>query len=496
VAVNLVTNQIYVANSNSNNVTVIDGATNTTTTVAAGTFPDGVAVNPVTNQIYVTNQGSDNVTVLTEQQVQSIPLTTAISTLPNNQTANATPSFTFSASSTFLPTTNVDAVYFQVDAWQGPWTPATATMTPGTFTGTMPTLPLGVHILYAFATDGQDATSIMTTADGSSPVIGNIAAYLFLVTSNQPPTITSANSTTFQGGVAGSFTVTTTGSPTPSISESGALPSGVMFQDNGDGTGTLSGISTAGGTFPIAFTAQNGVSPNATQNFTLTVNQLSQTITFTVNAPASAAYNNSFTVTAAASSGLAVVFTSSGACTNLGATYTMTSGTGTCSVIANQAGNSIYSAAPQVSQTVSATMSGSSTTLASLNSSIYTNQTTTLSATVSGVGGAPAGMVTFYLGLNPIGTSMLSPVDAMDSVATLPLTGSQLMLGPNSLSAVYLGGLDFGGSQSSSAINVQLLSPVVSTINLSLSRPPSRRSTAAWLRVRSHLRMEPTRLAT
>jgi YVTN family beta-propeller protein len=463
VAVNAVTNKIYVTNVSSNNVTVIDGATNTVaTTVAAGASPFAAAVNPVTNQIYVANADSNNVTVLTEQKVQSIPLTTVISTLPNNQTANATPSFTFSASSTFLPTmTNVDAVYFQVDTWQGPWTLANATMTPGTFTGTLPTLTLGVHILYAFATDGQDATSIMTTPfGGSSPVIGNIVSYIFLVTANQPPTITSANLTTFQGGVAGSFTVTTTGSPTPSISESGVLPSGVVFQDNGDGTGTVSGMPNAGGTFPIAFTAQNGVSPNATQNFTLTVNQLGQTITFTINAPASAAYNSSFTVTAAASSGLAVVYTSTGACTNAGATYTMTSGTGTCTVIVNQPGNSSYSAAPQATQTVTTTMNGSSTTLASLNSSIYPNQTTTLSATVSGSGSAPAGTVTFYLGVNPIGTSGLSPVDAMDSAATLPLSGSQLALGANSLTAIYSGGVDFGGS-SSSTINVPLLSPVV-----------------------------------
>ena len=130
-----------------------------------------------------------------------------------------------------------------------------------------------MHILYAYATDGQDASSIMTTdgnGGGSSPVIGNIAAYLFLVSKI---IITSANSTTFQVGVAGTFTVTTTGIPTPSITESGALPAGVTFLDNGDGTGTLSGTPTATGTFAITFTAQNGVGPNGTQTFTLTVNQ-------------------------------------------------------------------------------------------------------------------------------------------------------------------------------------------------------------------------------
>jgi YVTN family beta-propeller protein len=64
VAVNPVTNKIYVANEGSGNVTVIDGATNATTTVAAGTNPVSVAVNPVTNKIYVANQGSANVTVI------------------------------------------------------------------------------------------------------------------------------------------------------------------------------------------------------------------------------------------------------------------------------------------------------------------------------------------------------------------------------------------------------------------------------------------------
>ena len=79
---------------------------------------------------------------------------------------------------------------------------------------------------------------------------------------------------------------------------------------------------------------------------TVTATKAAQTITFTTNPPATAAYKTSFTVAASASSGLAVTFTSSGACSNSGATYTMTSGTGTCSVIANQAGNSNYAAAP------------------------------------------------------------------------------------------------------------------------------------------------------
>jgi hypothetical protein len=59
------------------------------------------------------------------------------------------------------------------------------------------------------------------------------------------------------------------------ITESGALPSGVTFVDNNNGTATLAGTPGAGttGIYPITITADNGVAPNARQNFTLTVNQ-------------------------------------------------------------------------------------------------------------------------------------------------------------------------------------------------------------------------------
>ena len=67
--------------------------------------------------------------------------------------------------------------------------------------------------------------------------------------------------------------MTSTGSPTAFLSESGSLPSGVSFIDNGDGTATLSGTPVTGsaGTYPIVITASNGVSPDATQSFTLAV---------------------------------------------------------------------------------------------------------------------------------------------------------------------------------------------------------------------------------
>ncbi|MGA8538570.1 MAG: Ig-like domain-containing protein, partial [Terriglobales bacterium] len=87
---------------------------------------------------------------------------------------------------------------------------------------------------------------------------------------------------------------------------------------------------------------------------TFTVDQASQTITFTQSAPAQAPYNGSFTVAATASSGDSVSFSSSGACTNAGSTFTMTNSTGTCTVTASQSGDTNYLAAPIITQTTTA----------------------------------------------------------------------------------------------------------------------------------------------
>ena len=72
------------------------------------------------------------------------------------------------------------------------------------------------------------------------------ATQSFILSVYGAPTITSANNTTFDEGQAGSFTVTSTGPPTAALSETGALPTGVTFTDNGNGTATLAGTPAAG----------------------------------------------------------------------------------------------------------------------------------------------------------------------------------------------------------------------------------------------------------
>ncbi len=87
------------------------------------------------------------------------------------------------------------------------------------------------------------------------------------------PQITSGNEATFEVGEFSSYTVTTSGFPDPMISETGTLPAGVTFVDNGNGTATLSGTPNPDSVevYGLTFTASNGLSPAATQNFTFVV---------------------------------------------------------------------------------------------------------------------------------------------------------------------------------------------------------------------------------
>jgi hypothetical protein len=110
-------------------------------------------------------------------------------------------------------------------------------------------------------------TSIITASNG----VGSPATQAFTLTVNPSgtaPTITSASSTSLTAGLAGTFTVTASGTPAPTFIDPGPLD-GLTLDAT---TGVLSGTPTAAGTFTSTITASNGVASPATQSFTLTVN--------------------------------------------------------------------------------------------------------------------------------------------------------------------------------------------------------------------------------
>jgi FG-GAP-like repeat/FG-GAP repeat len=87
--------------------------------------------------------------------------------------------------------------------------------------------------------------------------------------------ITSAPSATFMTSLPGTFTITAAGLPTSALTEKGALPTGLTFVDNGNGTALLSGTPAAdtGGTYQLIVKAINGVAANARQTLTIIVDQ-------------------------------------------------------------------------------------------------------------------------------------------------------------------------------------------------------------------------------
>jgi hypothetical protein len=219
-------------------------------------------------------------------------------TASNGVSPNATQNFTLTVQqpAPTAPTiTSATSTTFTVGT-AGTFT-VTATGFPAPTFSETGALPSGVTLSSSGVLSGTPASGtqgpypiVITASNGVSPN----ATQNFTLTVGLAPAITSANNTTFTVGTAGAFTVTATGSPAPTFSETGPLPTGVTLSS----AGVLSGTPGAGtgGTYPITITAQNGATPNATQNFTLTVNQAAaitsaNMATFTVGS------NGTFTVT-------------------------------------------------------------------------------------------------------------------------------------------------------------------------------------------------------
>jgi hypothetical protein len=200
----------------------------------------------------------------------------------------------------------------------------------------------------------QSGGLLSTSATSSAVPVPDTAIASFPL--DTPPVFTSNDATSFVVGSAGTFTATTSAVPTANFSETGELPSDVTLSTDG----TLSGTPAAGtsGTYPITITASNGISPDATQNFTLTVlatGLTAQTITFSSSAPSDAVVGGpSYTVAAnGGGSGNPLAFTidsSASAVCSITGTTVIFIGVGICTIDANQAGNASFAAASQVQQ--------------------------------------------------------------------------------------------------------------------------------------------------
>jgi hypothetical protein len=121
-----------------------------------------------------------------------------------------------------------------------------------------------------------------------SNAFGNIASNPAALTVNPlaiAPAITSGSSLTLVVGTAASFTVTSTGTPTPSLTEAGALPAGVTFTDNGLGavSGTADGAALGSAPGSNAFSQSYSVTDGTTGRGTITANGATVSIFYLIS---------------------------------------------------------------------------------------------------------------------------------------------------------------------------------------------------------------------
>ena len=215
--------------------------------------------------------------------------------------------------------------------------------------------------------------------------------------------------------------------------------------------GAVLGVGTH--TLSVTFTPTDTTDySTATATVSLTVTVASQTIAF---APLSTpvVYGVApLALSATASSGLTVKFSVlSGPGTVSGSTLTIT-GAGTVVVAANQAGNGDYSAAPEVTQTLTVNQATPTISLTSSASTITSGASVTFTATLAGSGAKPTGTVTFMDGTTQLGTSTLNG----SSVAKYSTTA--LAVGGHNITAVYAGNADYS-AVTSAAVSVTVSAP-------------------------------------
>ena len=202
------------------------------------------------------------------------------------------------------------------------------------------------------------ATIEMTSNSGICMVYFNQAGdanYRAAAETTNDTTATKVNqtvsATAAYGNVFGVSAASSSGLPV-TITTSGACVG------NGTGSARIT-LSNGSGTCNIHYNqtgdADHNPAPEETQ--TLMVTKAHQDIVVSSKLPTKVSYANRFEVAATSSAKLPVVISTTGVCTGSGhgsATITMTSGAGTCTLHFNQEGDTNFSAAPEVTKTITA----------------------------------------------------------------------------------------------------------------------------------------------
>lgn len=279
-----------------------------------------------------------------------------------------------------------------------------APLVGGTASFNLTSLPQGVHTITAFYSGDSNFNSHYGT-----PTLQVMTASL-----QSTQTITFA---------LGTSTVTFGISP---ITLSATASSGLAVAFSViSGPGTVSGntltVTGAGNIVIEADQAGNsGYSAAAPVQQTLTVSQASPTVSF-IGAPGTAGYLSTFVVTATTNATSVATVTAAGACSIVGNTVNMISGTGVCNLSANWAADSNYLASSATQNTIATKIAptiaftGAPAT-AGYNSSFTVSATTNASTTPTIAASGSCSVVGATVTISaPSGTCSLSATWAADN---------------------------------------------------------------------------------
>jgi YVTN family beta-propeller protein len=416
VAVNPVTNMIYVSNYNDQTVSVIDGTQNTiTATIPVPGYPAGIGVNSTTNTVYVAlgaQSGAGSLAVI-NGTTNSVTTTVPVDQAPFAVAVN--------------PTTNMIYVTNNFGAVAGQNNDGTVSVINGSTNALATTFHVGVNpsgvaidpatnylyvTIYNFDGSGSGATSVKVLDGTAGTVLGS-------VTPSAPPWLIDINPTThrayvtesgpFGGNNVDVIDITTASSPTlVAAVPVGADPYGVAV----DATDNLVYVSNYGGN---TVSVIDGLS-----------NTVRQTIPVGSN-PQGVAFNP-----AAASA------------------YIANGGSNTMSVIVvpTLASIAVTPSSPSITgtgtQQFTATGTYSDTTTRNLTNLVTWASTATNVATITTGPGAGAGLATgvsagpttisaalnvtgsTQLTVNPVAPSITSPTTGFITTSPVPVSGTAL----------------------------------------------------------------------
>ena len=305
----------YVDNAFSNTVTPIATATNTAgPPIPVGIEPLAIAITPNGKTVYAANIESGTVTpITTATNTAGPPITVgatpvAIAITADGKTAYVANHDTPGTVTPIATATNTPGPPITVGSQPAgiAITPATVTHAPAFTSGAAATAAYGARFSFTVTTTGFPAPKITRTdwlpagvrftdnGDGTATISGTprkaaagvypltltarnkygTATQAFTLTVTRAPAIKKIRAIRVRVGAGLHLTVRATGYPAPALAESGPLPSGLTFTDNGNGTAVIRGTPAPGsdGRYPVTITATN-TSGTATRHFKIVVSR-------------------------------------------------------------------------------------------------------------------------------------------------------------------------------------------------------------------------------